>query len=41
MTLRVDEDTNSRLAELAKATDRSKSYLANQALNQYLKKNEW
>ncbi|HCH31743.1 MAG TPA: CopG family transcriptional regulator [Oceanospirillaceae bacterium] len=41
MTLRMDEETNSRLTDLAKATDRSKAYLANQAVSQYLRDNEW
>lgn len=41
MTLRLDNETNDRLSSLAGATDRSKSYLATQALKLFLENNEW
>ncbi len=41
MTLRLDEETNTRLSDLAGATDRSKAYLAMQALKLFLENNEW
>ena len=41
MTLRLDEETNNRLSNLAGATDRSKAYLATQALKLFLENNEW
>jgi len=41
MTLRLDADTLQRLDELAQATDRSKSWLASQAVRTYLDLNEW
>ncbi len=41
MTLRLDEETKQRLDVLAKATDRSKAYLAMQAIKCYLDSNEW
>lgn len=41
MTLRLDDETNARLSKLAGATDRSKSYLAMQALKLFLENNEW
>lgn len=41
MTLRLDDETNDRLSNLAGATDRSKSYLAMQALKLFLENNEW
>ncbi len=41
MTLRLDEETNTRLSDLAGATDRSKAYLATQALKLFLENNEW
>jgi len=41
MTLRLDDETNSRLSNLAGATDRSKAYLAMQALKLFLENNEW
>lgn len=40
MTLRLDADTLHRLDELARATDRSKSWLASQAVRTYLDLNE-
>ncbi|NQZ07588.1 MAG: CopG family transcriptional regulator [Algicola sp.] len=41
MTLRLDDETNERLADLAGTTDRSKAYLATQALKLFLDSNEW
>jgi len=41
MTLRLDDETNNRLSNLAGATDRSKAYLAKQALQLFLDNNEW
>ncbi len=41
MTLRLDDETNDRLTNLAGATDRTKSYLAMQALKLFLENNEW
>lgn len=41
MTLRLDDETDDRLSSLAGATDRSKAYLAMQALKLFLDTNEW
>lgn len=41
MTLRLDDETSARLSNLAGATDRSKAYLATQALKLFLENNEW
>jgi len=41
MTLRLDDETNERLSNLAGATDRSKAYLTTQALKLFLANNEW
>jgi len=41
MTLRLDDETNDRLSNLAGATDRSKAYLTMQALKLFLASNEW
>ena len=41
MTLRLDDETNDRLTNLAGATDRSKAYLAMQALKLFIENNEW
>lgn len=41
MTLRLDDETHQRLDRLAKSVDRSKAYLASQALGDYLDMNEW
>jgi predicted transcriptional regulator len=41
MTLRLDDETSNRLTTLAGATDRSKAYLATQALKLFLENNEW
>lgn len=41
MTIRVDRRTKSRLEKLAKAMDRTKSYVAAQAIRAYVDLNEW
>jgi predicted transcriptional regulator len=40
-TVRVDPEVKKRLERLAKSTGRSRSYLAAEALNDYLNINEW
>jgi RHH-type rel operon transcriptional repressor/antitoxin RelB len=41
MTIRVDRKTKSRLEKLAKAMDRTKSYVAAEAIRTYIDLNEW
>jgi predicted transcriptional regulator len=41
LTIRLDEQTKDRLGKLAKATDRSKSYLVANAIQDFLSTNEW
>jgi len=41
LTVRVDADAKERLERLAKSTGRSRSFLAAEAINQYLEVNEW
>jgi RHH-type rel operon transcriptional repressor/antitoxin RelB len=41
MTIRVDRKTKTRLEKLAEATDRTKSYLAAEAIRAYVELNEW
>jgi predicted transcriptional regulator len=41
ITLRIPDATNAALDALAEATDRSKSYLALRAIDEYLKLNAW
>lgn len=41
MTIRLESDLKQRLEALAEATHRSKSFLANEALNDFLEHNEW
>jgi RHH-type transcriptional regulator, rel operon repressor / antitoxin RelB len=41
MTIWVDRKTKPRLEKLAKAMERSKSYLAAQAIRTYVELNEW
>ena len=41
LTSRITPETNNRLQRLAKTTQRSKSYITEQALEQYLDLNEW
>jgi RHH-type transcriptional regulator, rel operon repressor / antitoxin RelB len=40
-TVRVDTTIKKRLERLAKSTGRSRSFLAAEAINEYLKTNEW
>ena len=40
-TVRVDTDMKKRLERLAKSTGRSRSFLAAEAINDYLDINEW
>ena len=41
LTVRVKPDTKRRLDALARTTQRSKSYVIEEALEQYLEVNEW
>ncbi len=41
MTIRLDEEVKERLDRLAEATERSKSYLAAEAVRAYVEINEW
>ena len=41
MTLRLEDDIKNRLDALADATQRSKSYLAAEAVRDYVELNEW
>lgn len=41
MTLRLEDDIKDRLETLAGATQRSKSYLAAEAVRDYVERNEW
>ncbi len=41
MTIRVDRKTKSRLEKLAKAMERTKSYVAAEAIRSYIDLNEW
>ncbi len=41
MTIRLDADLKTRLDKLADATHRSKSYLAAEAVREYIELNEW
>lgn len=40
-TIRVEQATRKRLEKLAKSTGRSRSFLAAEAINEYLDVNEW
>jgi RHH-type rel operon transcriptional repressor/antitoxin RelB len=40
-TVRVDQSVKKRLEKLAENTGRSRSYLAAEAINEYLDVNEW
>jgi len=40
-TVRVESDVKKRLEKLARSTGRTRSFLAAQALNEYLDLNEW
>jgi predicted transcriptional regulator len=41
MTIRVDRKTKARLEKLAKAIERTKSYVAAEAIRAYVDLNEW
>lgn len=41
MTIRLEADLKARLDKLAEATHRSKSYLAAEAVREYIELNEW
>ena len=41
MTVRIDEEMKARLEKLAGATQRSKSFLAAQAIQEFIEINEW
>ena len=41
MTLRLEDDVKTRLDKLADATQRSKSFLAAEAIREYVDNNEW
>ena len=41
MTLRLEDDVKARLDKLAGATQRSKSFLAAEAIRTYVEGNEW
>ena len=41
MTIRVPIETMDRLAEVSRSTERSKSYLANKAIEEFLDTQEW
>ena len=41
MTLRLDDEVKSRLDRLADATHRSKSFLAAEAIREFVENNEW
>ncbi|MHB8880508.1 MAG: CopG family ribbon-helix-helix protein [Thermodesulfovibrionales bacterium] len=40
-SVRIDEETKGRLESLAKSTARSRAYLINEAVKEYLAINEW
>ena len=41
MTIRLDDEVKDRLDELAEATRRSKSFLAAEAIREFVENNEW
>lgn len=41
MTIRLEDKVKNRLAKLASMTERTQSFLAAQAINEYLKIQEW
>ncbi len=41
MTVRMTQETKNKLNQLAEATNRTKSYLLDQAINDYLSNHEW
>ncbi|MDO8864066.1 CopG family ribbon-helix-helix protein [Haliea sp. E1-2-M8] len=41
MTIRLDDDLKQQLEQLAAATQRSKSFLAAEAIREFIELNEW
>lgn len=41
MTIRLDDDVKDRLDRLAESTERSKSFLAAEAIREFVESNEW
>ena len=41
MTIRLDDDVKDRLDRLAESTQRSKSFLAAEAIREFVENNEW
>lgn len=41
MTVRIEDETRERLERLAQATQRSKSFLAAEAIRAFVESNEW
>lgn len=41
MTIRLDDDLKEQLEQLAAATQRSKSFLASEAIREFIELNEW
>ena len=41
MTIRLDDEVKDRLDDLAEATRRSKSFLAAEAIREFVENNEW
>ncbi len=41
MTIRLDDDLKEQLERLAAATQRSKSFLASEAIREFIELNEW
>ena len=41
MTIRIEEDMKARLDRLADSTSRSKSFLAAEAIREFIETNEW
>lgn len=41
MTIRLEDEVKSRLDQLAEATQRSKSFLAAEAIREFIDHNEW
>jgi predicted transcriptional regulator len=41
ITIRIEDEVRQRLDQLAESTQRSKSYLAAQAIREFVESNEW
>ena len=41
ITVRLEEEVKNRLDQLAESTQRSKSFLASEAIRQFVENNEW